>query len=382
MPASPAARFGAVAMVGLLSAAMAACGGGAGEDEGVGGGSPRTSPAASAAAGQAATQPPKPTGNGDPKVLTMAFGGDVHFEDYLKPLARDPHGLDVLRSSLGTTDLAMVNLETAITERGTKVMKSFNFRAPASALTTLANAGVDVVTMANNHGADYGTVGLRDTFAAKESSPIPVVGIGADADEAFRPATLQAKGLRIAVFGGDQVFEQTLAQFSARADSPGVASSAPVTRLAREVRRAAKSHDLVVVYLHWGMDYQKCPEAAQTSTARALEEAGADIVVGGHSHRINAAGWLGRSYVAYGLGNFVWWRSHEPDSQSGVLTLSVSVPAALAKASGRSVVTAADWAPMLIGPDGIPADPGPAARQRLHEQWDRARACSNLRDSP
>ena len=381
MPAPTAFRARLLAGAGVLLLATgcsgAAAGNGAGDavagarpSQGAGTSHPTQSPTSES------------TDTGDPDVLTMAFGGDVHFEDYVAPLARDPHGLDALQTSLGAADLSMVNLETAITGRGTKVPKAFNFRAPASALTTLANAGVDVVTMANNHGADYGLVGLRDTFAAKKTSPIPIVGIGADADEAFAPATLEAKGLRIAVFGGDQVFEQTLAQFSAGAASPGVASTALVARMAREVRRAAKTHDLVVVYLHWGMDYQKCPEAAQARTARALEEAGADIIVGGHSHRINAAGWLGRSYVAYGLGNFVWWRSHEPDSQTGILTLSISVPAAKAAATGRSVVRAADWAPMLIGADGIPADPGQADRTRLHRLWDRARACSSLAGKP
>lgn len=378
MSAPTPLRAPVLAVVGVLVLLATACSGAAAGDTAA------PSPLASAPSPSRLSQTPtsEPTGTGDPDVLTMAFGGDVHFEDYVAPLARDPHGLDALQTSLGAADLSMVNLETAITERGTKVPKAFNFRAPVSALTTLASAGVDVVTMANNHGADYGLVGLRDTFAAKKTSPIPIVGIGADADEAFTPATLKAKSLRIAVFGGDQVWEQTLAQFSAGSESPGVASTSPVTRMAREVHRAAKTHDLVVVYLHWGMDYQKCPEAAQARTARALEEAGADIIVGGHSHRINAAGWLGRSYVAYGLGNFVWWRSHEPDSQSGVLTLSVSVPAAKAAVTRRSVVRAADWAPMLIGPDGIPAEPGSADRTRLHDLWDRARACSSLDDKP
>ena len=91
---------------------------------------------------------------------------------------------------------------------------------------------------------------------------------------------------------------------------------------------AAAKYDVVVVFLHWGLDYQTCPDQLSVQTAQALEEAGADIIVGGHSHRVNGAGWLGRSYVDYGFGNFVWWRSREPDSRSGVLTLSIDVDAA------------------------------------------------------
>jgi poly-gamma-glutamate synthesis protein (capsule biosynthesis protein) len=338
--------------------------------------SPTEAPAAPST--DTGTAPASPPGE-----LTMAFAGDVHFEEYLRPLARDPQGLAGLRTSLGAADLAVVNLETAITERGAPIGKEFHFRAPATALQTLAEAGVDAVSMANNHGADYGSQGLRDTLAAKRSSPIPMVGIGADEDEAFAAATLEAKGLRVAVLGASQVFEMTLANWSAGADSPGIASASPVTRLRAAVQRAARTHDLVVVFMHWGLDYQHCPDSLSAATARTLEAAGADIVVGGHSHRVNGAGWLGRSYVAYGLGNFVWWRSREPDSRTGVLRLTVDVEAARSSARRATpAVTAAAWTPMLIGADGIPRTPGKADTIRLQRLWQQARGCAGLAAAP
>ena len=313
----------------------------------------------------------------------MAFAGDIHFEDYLAPVARDPEGLVELQASLGAADLAVANLETAITERGTKIGKEFHFRAPASALETVRGAGIDAVSMANNHGVDYGPVGLRDTLAAKKRSPIPIVGIGAEEDEAFAPAVLEAKGLRVAVFGADQVFEMTLARYSAGPGKAGVASSTPQTRIRRAVEKAAARYDVVVVFLHWGTDYQQCPDPLSTETARILEQAGADIVVGGHSHRVNGSGWLGRSYVHYGLGNFVWWRSREPDSRSGVLTLSIDVAAAKGtRRSARPVVRDAVWTPMLIGPDGIPRVPPPPDRDRLLRLWKASRPCTGLATSP
>jgi len=79
----------------------------------------------------------------------------------------------------------MVNLETAITTRGTPQSKEFTFRAPPSALTALQGAGIDVATMANNHGLDYGEVGLHDSLLAIHSSGYPVVGIGSDAAAAY-----------------------------------------------------------------------------------------------------------------------------------------------------------------------------------------------------
>ena len=319
----------------------------------------------------------------DAGTLTMAFAGDVHFEDYLAPLARDPHGLDELQTTLGAADLAMVNLETAITERGTKIGKEFHFRAPASALDTIKSAGIDAVSMANNHGVDYGPVGLADTLAAKKASPVPIVGIGKDQEEAFAPAILRAKGLRVAVFGASEVFEMTLARYSAGPGKGGIASASPVDRLRSAVSAAAAKYDLVVVFLHWGLDYQACPDRLSVQTAEALEGAGADIVVGGHSHRVNGAGWLGRAYVDYGFGNFVWWRSREPDARSGVLTLSIDVDAARGTKRGRSsAVRKAVWTPMLIGADGIPREPDAASSARLLRLWQQAGACAGLDATP
>ncbi len=324
-----------------------------------------------------------PAATGDPGTLTLAFGGDVHFEDHLRPLASAPGGLDALRATLGAADLSFVNLETAITTRGTPIGKEFHFRVPATALTTLQRAGVDAVSMANNHGVDFGPLGLRDTLAAKRTSPLPIVGIGSDEDEAFAPATLTAKGVTVALLGGSEVFEMTLARYSADADSGGIASASPIDRLRDAVTAAALTHDVVVVFLHWGLDYQLCPDRLSAQTAEALEAAGADVIVGGHSHRVNGAGWLGRSYVAYGLGNFVWWRSAEPDSRTGVLTLDVDVAAATSgRRSRRPVVRDAMWTPMLIGTDGIPRTVTGADRARLSKVWRTAHDCAGLAGSP
>ncbi len=100
--------------------------------------------------------------------VVLAFGGDVHFEGVLRSLlAANPSTvLAPIAPVLESADLAMVNLETAITERGTPQPKQYTFRAPASAFTALAAGGVDVTTMANNHGMDFGEVGFNDSLNA------------------------------------------------------------------------------------------------------------------------------------------------------------------------------------------------------------------------
>ena len=147
-----------------------------------------------------------------PAVISIAFGGDVHFEGVLGArLAADPDtALGPVASVLSSADLAMVNLETAITTRGTPESKSFTFRAPPAAFQALRAAGVDVTTMANNHGMDFGLVGLQDSVAAIKASRFPVVGIGLDDEQAYAPYYTTVKGVRVAFVGATQVIDDPL----------------------------------------------------------------------------------------------------------------------------------------------------------------------------
>jgi hypothetical protein len=367
-------------LAGILLVA-AGCSGSSGTTDKAGAGAGQSSAgrSSSASARSSSSHPAKAQ-------VKLAFGGDIHFADYLAPLATDPAGLAPLAGLWGDADLRMANLETAITERGTPEPKAFHFRAPASALTTLKGGGLTILTQANNHAVDYGLVGLGDTIEAKKASPVPIVGLGANEAEAFAPKLLDVAGLRVAVFGVDQVRDETtLPLHSASATQPGVASSDPPDRIASAVAAIRDTVDLVVVFVHWGDDYQSCPDGRSTATAQALATAGADIVVGAHSHRVNGAGWLGSTYVDYGLGNFVWWRSAEPDSRTGILTLTVDAAAARTTRPGaRSapVVTDAVWRPLLIGANGIPAAPAAADAARLLDLWEQARACTGLSGTP
>ena len=162
------------------------------------------------------TEPPTttttrgPRGSGEPVIF--AFGGDVHFEGLLRSkLDSDPAGvLDPIAPILRSVDLAVVNLETAVTERGTPAPKEFTFRAPASALIALDSAGIDVASMANNHGLDFGPQGLEDSLAARDVTGFPVVGIGRNAAEAYAPYRVTVNGQRIAVMGATQVLDQAV----------------------------------------------------------------------------------------------------------------------------------------------------------------------------
>lgn len=306
--------------------------------------------------------------------VTLAFGGDVHFMgvDGAR-LADDPSSaIGPAARVLRSADLAMVNLETAVTTRGTPAPKQYTFRAPASAFTALRAAGVDVVTMANNHGMDYGQVGLADSLAAARTAHFPVVGIGVDDDAAFRPYRATIHGDRIAVIGATQVLDDNLiSAWTAGPGHPGLASAKDEPRLLAAVRQARASADTVIVYLHWGRELSSCPTDAQHELMPKLLTAGADVVVGSHAHVVLGGGWSGQSYVDYGLGNFVFYSGSGPTAESGVLQLTVR---------GRSV-TRASWAPMRVT-NGVPVPLTGSAARAASAHWNSLRGCTGLASTP
>lgn len=317
------------------------------------------------------TPAPPPTPAAEPTV-TLAFAGDVHFTGRTRSLLDDPGtAFGPIAQTLAAADLAMVNLESAITERGREEPKQFHFRAPPVALDALTAAGIDVASLANNHAVDYGPVGLEDTLAAARSGRLPVVGVGPDAAAAYAPYRTSVRGVSLAFFGVSQVPDRTYNAWTATDGSPGIASTADQQRLIDGVRAASEAGDVTVVYVHWGIEGDACPTEDMRDLARALADAGADIVVGTHAHLLLGAGWLGAgpAYVAYGLGNFLWWRSQAFSDDTGVLTLTVQ---------GGGVV-AAEFTPALIQEDGRPQPvTGPSVAD-LVSAFGALRDCTTLR---
>jgi poly-gamma-glutamate capsule biosynthesis protein CapA/YwtB (metallophosphatase superfamily) len=374
---NPFPRRHVVASLTLAALLLAACHGG--DDAGQATRATQTTRAAKSTATTAAattTTRPATAGTREPtgEPVTIAFGGDVHFEGAIgSRLAANPATtLGPIASVLRRADLAVVNLETAITNRGTPAGKDFTFRAPPSALTALKDAGVDVATMANNHGLDFGPVGLQDSLAASKAARFPVVGIGRDAAEAYRAWQTTVKGQRIAVIGATQVLDSSLASaWTAGDGKPGLASAYQEARLVAAVKAARASADTVIVDLHWGRELVNCPIDRQRALAPKLVAAGADVVVGSHAHILLGGGYLRGAYVHYGLGNFVFYARGGPTAQSGVLLLTLR---------GRAV-TASRWVPAVIS-GGIPIPLQGSSATQAVTAWQSLRRCTGLSANP
>jgi hypothetical protein len=320
-----------------------------------------------------------PEWQGDGKPVTMAFGGDVNFpadSTLGDRLAADPAtamgaGAPEL---LAGVNLSMVNLETALTD-GTcpdPQPKTYDFYAPSSALTALRSSGVSLTTEANNHGEDCGRPGLQMALSARAQAGYPILGIGQNAAQAFTPYQTVIDGEHIGIIAATQVIDSDLqSSWTATTTQPGLASAYDVTDLVSTVEAARRVDDTVIVFLHWGVELDACPDPLQEPLANELVRAGADVVIGSHAHVLLGGGYLGSAYVDYGLGNFAFYNTPAPTDQSGSLIVT---------ATGRHV-DSVTWRPALIE-DEVPVPlSGSAATQAL-QTWTGGRTCTDLAASP
>jgi hypothetical protein len=228
------------------------------------------------------------------------------------------------------------NLEGPITERGFPADKSISIRMPAESVQTVKDYGFDLLTRANNHACDYGWEGLADTTSLLDQVGILHCGAGMNIQEAMRPAYLEVAGLRVAVlsfccalppgFGATpkrpgvapiRILQSFCLDGVAAEGQPGMAPfvftwpvSDHVERAIEAVSRAKGSADMVLVCLHWGVvpiwlsPAQGLLAQYQQPLAHTLIDAGADCLVGHHSHTVQGIEIYHGKPVLYSLGNF------------------------------------------------------------------------------
>jgi poly-gamma-glutamate synthesis protein (capsule biosynthesis protein) len=261
---------------------------------------------------------------------------------------------------LRQADIAIANLETAVTTGGTPAAgKQYTFRSHPRTLSGAANAGIDLVTLANNHTLDYGQEALLETIHHVKEAGLLAVGAGQNIQEAYAPAYFQVRGVRIAVLSFTRVLP--FGHWAAGENHPGLAPGWDPKVVLAAVRKARAAADVVVVLPHWGEEVQDDPPAPDVDLAGQLVRAGATVVAGHHAHVLQGLHRRGRSLVAYSLGNFIFTTvARQLNQETGILEVTVD----------RQGVLAAHITPMYIYA-GQPGPVNPALRAKILSRLDR-----------
>lgn len=242
--------------------------------------------------------------------IHMTIAGDVLFST--SPLNKYDSGngiTSILSSDLiekmVSADITMVNLEFPFSTRGTKMEdKQYTFRADPSRCNILKEMGVDIVSLANNHTLDFGTEALLDTISTLNDNNILSVGAGTDLDSAKKPSVITVNGRNIAILGASRVIPVT--DWNATKYSPGVFTTYDPTLLIEEIKKAKESNDVVIVYVHWGIEKEEYPKEYQRTMAKQYIDAGADLVIGSHPHVLQGIEYYNGKPIVYSLGNFIF----------------------------------------------------------------------------
>ena len=255
--------------------------------------------------------------------VTLAFVGDVGFaQGYATINKYRSNGSDIhnsidegVLSAMQGADIMMANNEFPYSDRGTPTPnKTYTFRADPKDVHIMKDMGVDIVSLANNHAYDYGPDALIDTVDILNDAQLPFVGAGKNFDEASRPAYFHANGHIISYVSATQIERYGNPDTKeATADSPGVLRTLEPSKAVAVIKEAAANSDFTVMYVHWGSESTDLVEQSQRDLARAYVDAGADLIIGDHSHCLQGIDYVDGVPVFYSLGNF-WFNSKTLDT--------------------------------------------------------------------
>lgn len=295
--------------------------------------------------------------------IIIAAVGDVMMPESIQSVVvKDRRGYDLLfekiAPDLGAADITFANLETSVDHKaGVSGYPRFNARPEL--LASLKKAGVNIVSVANNHVMDTGSEGLKRTLDNIEATGLVFIGAGRTKAEAAKTRFLKTRGVNVAFLAYTYGTNRRLPLISP--DAPGVniigfESESDLIRAVADVRQARAGADLVVVSLHWGNEYATSPTAWQRRVASELIEGGADVILGHHPHVLQPIeSYLARDnrmgLIVYSLGNFISNqnadvsyanKAHQKALRGDGIILSITVT----KEGGRTQVAHAEFLPI------------------------------------
>lgn len=249
--------------------------------------------------------------------ITIGMVGDMMFGRNIELIGEKygyEHLFKQIQPYLNHADVMTGNFENAITKRNghySKADKFIHLKTKPYIAKVLKKVGFKTLNLANNHIKDYGQKGLLDTVEVLKSAQIDTVGAGEDIRRASKVSYRTVNGMKIAILGISDVLPRS---FGARKDRSGALPAKPDIYLPL-VSEAKANADLVLIHVHWGLEYDSGFHPRQKDIGHALIDAGADVVIGHHPHVLEPVEKYKGGVILYSMGNFIfdqgWSRTKE-----------------------------------------------------------------------
>lgn len=249
----------------------------------------------------------------NPDATVFDFIGDINFDEnwYTTQAMNTREGRiedcisPEIQTELQSADVTLVNNEFTYSSRGKPLEgKAYTFRADPERVGQLSVFGADIVSLANNHVYDYGEDSLIDTMETLKNAGIPYVGAGADLEEVQEISYFIVNGRKVAIIAATQIEKFYNYTREAGDNTPGVLKTLDPALVDSLITKASQISDYVVVYVHWGAEGVLYSQDDIRELAVGYVQAGADVIIGNHSHRLQGLEYIDGVPVFYSLGNF------------------------------------------------------------------------------
>ncbi|MCX8131806.1 MAG: CapA family protein [Clostridia bacterium] len=260
----------------------------------------------------------------------------------IKQPSRYAYPFEKVADFLRRGDIVFGNLEESITSStkgltGIKQGGKYVLKNEVEAIEGLKYAGFNLFSLANNHILDYYEKGLYDTIEILNKNGIAYAGAGRNLEEARKLTIIEKKGIKVGLLAYTDMAEITYKgnpplSFLAKDNKSGVAPT-KIEYIREDMAKARGMVDLLIVSLHWGIEYTYEPTKKQVEIAHEIIDQGADILIGHHTHRFQSIEIYKEKPIFYSLGNFIF-DQRDPENQQGFLMEMEYKDKKLARLSG------------------------------------------------
>lgn len=252
--------------------------------------------------------------------VTLTFGGDIMLDRGVERSVEKNFAGDFFElfknvaPILQNDDISFANLEGPVSDLGRNVGSIYSFRMNPVVLPVLKNAGIDIVSFANNHVGDYSKVAFDDTIQLLEKNNIAMAGAGTNYSDAKNPTIIEKNDMRIGYLAFTDVGPNWL---SAKEESSGILLASD-PNFSQIISEAKINVDVLVVSVHWGDEY-KPHNKRQAELAHLAIDAGADIIAGHHPHVAQDIEIYKDKLIIYSMGNFIFDQYFSEETMQGLI---------------------------------------------------------------
>ncbi len=254
-----------------------------------------------------------------PDFVTLSFLGDIMLDRGVeasvnKNFEGDFSKLFTNLEELKNSDITFLNFEGTASDKGKDVGSIYSFRMNPIVIPIMKNAGIDIISIANNHVGDWGRASYEDMINRLQEEELAYTGGGINSFAAETPTIIEKNGMKIGFLG---FADNGPGYLEAKMDKAGFLSSHN-PRFAEIVKSASEQVDYLIVSFHWGDEYKTIHNSRQEYLAHMAIDNGAKVIAGHHPHVIQDTEVYKEGFIAYSLGNFIFDQYFSPATMQGM----------------------------------------------------------------